>query len=150
MTLKNLLQIGRLKEHATDAEEMSRLQAAAARNLAGARTKGLSAELRFDAAYKAIMQTSLAALMANGYRPDTAKPGHHATVIQALPKTIGVEPERIPVLDALRKKRNLSDYTGEDIDERSVAACIQEADALSKELGAWLAKNRPDLIQRGK
>jgi hypothetical protein len=150
MTLKNLLQIGQLKEHTTDSEEMDRLLAAADRNLSGARLKALSPELRFDAAYKTIMQVSLAALMANGYRPDTKKPGHHATVIQSLPKTLGVEAERIPVLDALRKKRNLADYTGDDVDERSVAVAIDEARKLLAELRNWLEANRPDLTTKGK
>lgn len=149
MTLQNLLRVGQLKEHETDAREVGRLIAAAQRNLHGAATKGLSPELRFDAAYKAIMQVALAALMANGYRPDTGKPGHHATVIQSLPKTLGIGSDRIPVLDALRKKRNLSDYTGEDIDENSVGACIDEARNLLAEMQAWLAQNRPDLLQQG-
>jgi len=34
------------------------------------------------------------------------------------------------VLDALRRKRNLADYTGEDIDDQSVATCIEEAEGL--------------------
>jgi hypothetical protein len=34
------------------------------------------------------------------------------------------------VLDTLRRKRNLVDYTGEDIDEESVLACIQQAEEL--------------------
>ena len=71
MTLDNLLKIGRLKAHETDADEIGNLLAAATRNLADSRAKNISTENRFDAAYKCIMQFSLAALMANGYRPDT-------------------------------------------------------------------------------
>ena len=57
MTLQNLLKIGRLKPHAPTAQEIRRLLAAAERNLTDARTEIISDETRFDAAYKAIMQT---------------------------------------------------------------------------------------------
>lgn len=75
MSLENLLKIGRLKTHPPDAREIEQLLAAARRNLADARVTSISAETRFDAAYKAIMQCSLAALMMHGYRPDTNQPG---------------------------------------------------------------------------
>jgi hypothetical protein len=68
VSLENLLKIGQLKEHPPDPEEIQRLLAAAARNLADARVTAISAETRFDAAYKSIMQAALAALMAHGYR----------------------------------------------------------------------------------
>ena len=98
LSLENLLKIGQLKEHPADAEEIQRLLAAAARNLADARVTAISPETRFDAAYKAAMQVALAALMAHGYRPDTKRPGHHATVVQGLPLTIGLAAGRVTVL----------------------------------------------------
>ena len=75
MSLQNLLKIGQVKAHPPDAAEIQRLLTAAARNLVDARVLTISPETRFDAAYKAIMQSALAALMANGFRPDTNKPG---------------------------------------------------------------------------
>lgn len=146
MTLENLLKIGQLKKHAPDAGEIRRLLEAARRNLADARVTAISSETRFDAAYKTIMQVALAALMANGFRPDTARPGHHMTVLQSLPMTIGLANERMTVLDTLRRKRNLSDYTGEDIDDISVDNCILEADQLLRDVETWLTENRPDLV----
>lgn len=146
MTLENLLKIGQVKSHVTDAAEVGRLPDAAKRNLADAQVAAISRETRFDAAYKAIMQAALAALMANGFRPDTNRPGHHATVLQSLPKTIGLQNDRMAVLDVLRRKRNLSDYTGEDIDDVSVQNCLLEAKRLLREVGVWLKKNRPDLV----
>ena len=125
MTLENLLKIGQLKSHVTDAGEIVRLLEAAKRNLADAHVTSISPETRFDCAYKAIMQSALAALMANGFRPDTKRPGHHMTVLQSLPITIQLPGERMAVLDALRRKRNLSDYTGEDVDDVSAANCVQ-------------------------
>jgi hypothetical protein len=145
MTLDNLLKIGRLKPHATDRAEIGGLLAAADRNLSDARAENISTENRFDAAYKCVMQSALAALMANGFRPDTKVAGHHQTVIQSLPKTIGLAGSRVAVLDALRNKRNLSDYTGKLIDPSSLETCVQEAERLLGEVKAWLAANRPEL-----
>ena len=147
MTLENLLKIGQLKSHATDSAEIQRLLAAARRNLADAHVEAVSPETRFDAAYKAIMQTALVALMANGFRPDTKRPGHHMTVLQSLPTTIGLPSERMTVLDSLRRKRNSSDYTGEDVDDISADNCIREAERLLRKVTAWLKNNRPDLVR---
>ncbi len=148
MSLQNLLKIGQLKPHPPDAGEVQRLLTAAARNLSDARVATISPETRFDAAYKAVMQAALAALMAHGYRPDTNRPGHHATVVQGLTLTIALAPARVTVLDTLRRKRNLSDYTGEDIDDSSVEHCIGEADQLLRDVTDWLTANRPVLMGR--
>ena len=82
--MANLLKTGQLKEHRAGPQEIGRLMAAAERSLADARVAAVSAETRFDAAYRAIMQIGLAALMAQGYRPDTNRP-------------IGMEIQREPV-----------------------------------------------------
>jgi hypothetical protein len=74
------------------------------------------------------------------------RPGNHVTVVQGLTLTIGLAPARVTVLDTLRRKRNLSDYTGEDIDDSSAEHCIAEADRLLQEVTAWLTANRPQLI----
>jgi hypothetical protein len=81
MTLKNLLGIS-LDAVPADKALVAKLLAAAQRNIADAQLAGLSAENRFDAAYKAIMQTSMMALHVNGYRTRSSKPGHHQTAIQ--------------------------------------------------------------------
>ena len=146
VSLQNLLKTGQLKEHRPDATEVQRLLAAAARSLADARVITISPETRFDAAYKAVMPAALAALMAHGYRPDTNRPGHHATVVQGLTLTIGLAAARVTVLDTLRRKRNLSDYTGDDIDDSSTEHCIGEADRLLRDVTAWLKAHRPQLI----
>ena len=146
VSLENLLKIGQLKEHPPDPEEIQRLLAAATRNLGDARVTVISAETRFDAAYKAIMQTALAALMAHGYRPDTKRPGHHVTVVQGLALTIDLPAARVRVLDTLRRQRNVSDYTGEDIDESTAEHCIGEAERLLTDVRNWLLKHRPGLL----
>jgi len=50
------------------------------------------------------------------------------------------------VLDKLRKKRNLSDYSGEGVGEAEAAACVRAAEDLTATVEQWLRANRPDLI----
>lgn len=148
MTLQNLLKIGRLKEHAPTPAEIQRLLAAAERNLADSRVTAVSDENRFDAAYKAIMQCALAAMMAGGYRPSTSEPGHHQTLIQSLPLTQGVPNATWVVLDALRRKRNASDYSGDAVQPEMVAEATTQSEALLKTLGAWLKAQHPHLLKK--
>jgi hypothetical protein len=107
VSLENLFKIGQLKEHPSDAREIAQLIAAAERGLADAREGTISPETRFDAPYRSITQIGLAALIAQGYRPDTNRPGHHMTIIQTLMPTLGIDARRMAVLDTLRRKRNL-------------------------------------------
>mgnify|MGYP000874504424 CR=1 FL=1 len=145
MTLKNLLGIS-LDAVQADKGLVAKLLAAAQRNIADAQLAGLSAENRFDAAYKAIMQLAMVALNANGYRTMTSKPGHHQTAIQTLPTSVGLAPAKVIVLDALRKQRNLSDYSGDLVPDAAAAECLASASELLTHVRAWLAANRPDLV----
>ena len=127
MSLDNL--VGRTLEKITpDRVNIMRLLDAAKRNIADSKIDQVSAENRFDAAYKAIMQSANAALQANGYRTLTSVPGHHQTMIQSLGKTVGVERDTIIVLDAMRKQRNVADYSGDLIPESTVKECIEQAE----------------------
>ena len=145
MTLKNLLGIS-LDAVPPDPAAIGKLLAAAQRNLADAQLAGLSAENRFDAAYKAIMQLSMVALQANGYRTLTSKPGHHQTAIQTLPLSVGLPQAKVIVLDALRKQRNQSDYSGDLIPDAAAAECLASAQELMAHVRAWLQAQRPDLL----
>ena len=81
VSLDNLVGIS-LDRVTADAAMIGRLLAAAGRNISDAQVSAISAENRFDAAYKAIMQLANAALQAHGYRTLTSKPGHHMTMIR--------------------------------------------------------------------
>jgi uncharacterized protein (UPF0332 family) len=130
MSLENLLSIHRLVKHDATPDSIQKLLMSAGRNLADARATNISAENRFDAAYKAIMQCAMAALWTKGYRTPTSEPGHHQTTLQVLPKTLGVDNDTVIVLDALRKQRNLSDYSGDSVSEVALQECLVQAEAL--------------------
>jgi hypothetical protein len=146
VTLQNLLKIGRLKAHEPNAAEVQRLLAAIKRNLADAAVANISDETRFDAAYKAVMQCALVAMLAAGYRPSANEPGHHQTMIQSLPLTLGVSNEVWVVLDALRRQRNANDYTGQPITPAVVAECLGQAKKLEKGLLGHLRAQHPQLL----
>ena len=145
MSLDNLLGVS-LEKIQPDGIIIRRLLSAAERNIADAHVMDISAENRFDAAYKAIMQLSSAALQANGYRTLTSRPGHHMTMIQLLSQTIGLDRQTIIVLDALRKQRNANDYTGHSVPASAVEDCVRHAEDLRAEVNRWLEVNRNELL----
>jgi HEPN domain len=146
VSLDNL--VGRTLERVVpERAGIARMLAAAERNLADARLRALSAENRFDAAYKAILQCAMVALRANGFRTLTSQAGHHQTALQTLPLTIGLAKDRMIFLDALRKQRNLADYEGEPVTAETVAECLAEAQQLLADVKAWLKANKPELTR---
>lgn len=145
MTLDNLVGSS-LERIDVNPEAVRRLIEAAERNLNDAQVEAISAENRFDVAYKAIMQLANAALQANGYRTLSSRPGHHMTMIQSLTRTIGLERERMISLDSLRKQRNVSDYSGDPVSQVAMETCIEHAHNLLDQTKAWLEANRPDCL----
>ncbi|WP_039912274.1 hypothetical protein [Cellvibrio mixtus] len=142
MTLDNLLGIS-LETIEPDSLTIRRLLEAAKRNIHDSHLSGLSNENRFDAAYKAIMQIANAALQTRGFRTLTSKPGHHQTMIQSLVKTLDVDFETVIVLDALRKQRNVADYSGDVVTDAAVKECITQAELL---LSMVSEKCKPDVL----
>jgi hypothetical protein len=146
MTLQNLLAIHRLQAHTPEAGAMRKLLEAARRNLADARVAQISADNRFDAAYKCIMQCAMLGLWGNGYHTATSQPGHHQTAIQSLGLTMAVPQADIIVLDALRRQRNASDYEGDPVSAATLNSCLEEAAKLLARTEKWLKKKNPGWV----
>lgn len=143
--MKKLVGIS-LQEITPDPAMISRLLKAAERNLSDAGVVKISLESRFDVAYKSILQSANAALQASGYRTLTSKPGHHQTILQLLIKTAGVDRETLIVLDALRRQRNIVDYSGDLIPQSAVSECVAQAEYLIEQVRKWISIHHPDLI----
>lgn len=62
------------------------------------------------------------------------------------PLTVGLPQPTVILLDALRKQRNLSDYSGDLIPDAVAAECLASAQALQGHVLAWLKAHRPDLL----
>lgn len=144
MSLHNL--VGRSLDEVTPSRQtLRRLLDGAARHIADAKVKAVSAETRFAAAYTAIRLLADAGLHAHGYRTRTSQAGQHQTAIQSLPLTFGVEAATVTRLDALRRQRNLVEYTGDVTTETAVAECLSQAEALLKRANSWLKTHKPEL-----
>ena len=148
MTLANLLAIQRLHAFEASPQGVQRLLAAAERNLADAQLQALSAENRFDAAYKCILQCAMLGLWARGYRTPTSQPGHHQTTLQCLPLTMGLPGDVIIVLDALRKQRNQNDYEGDPVGTAVVTECLAQAHHLLAHTRQFLQTQFPALLKK--
>lgn len=145
MSLENL--VGRsLERIEPDPATIKRLLTAAARNISDAGVEAISNENRFDSAYKAILQLANAALQCQGFRTPTSKPGHHMTMLQTLPLTLGLDNASVIVMDTLRQQRNVVDYAGDLVSPASVRECIAQATRLRQLLQAWLSEYHPDLL----
>jgi len=145
MSLQNLVGVS-LDPITPSPVTTARLVAAAKRQIADAESGGISSETRFAAAYTAIRMLADVALHANGYRTLTSRPGHHQTAIQTLSLTMGVEGKTIQVLDALRKQRNLTEYSGDLIPEGTVKEAIAQAKLLQQWTLGWLQTTHPHLL----
>ncbi len=130
--LNNLARISLLVKVPFSAALLHKMLATARTRLQDAQRTDNSLETRFDCAYTAIRAVADAALLAQGWRTSTSKPGHHQTTIGCLVHTLGVTPVTVRVLDALRKQRNLSDYDGELVTDQALHECLQQADALCR------------------
>ena len=86
-------------------------------------------------------------MQANGFRTLTNKPGHHMTMIQGLSQTIGLDKQTVIILDALRKQRNVADYSGDIVPTSAVDECISHAENLLHDVNHWLKENKPELIK---
>lgn len=139
MSLDNLVKTGQLEMVDAQPADIARLLEASQRALNDARTVGLSPESRFDIAYRSIMQAANAALQASGYRTLTSKPGHHMTMLQTLPLTIGLDKGVTVQLDALRKQRNVIDYNGDLVSESMAGEAIEQASKLLEKVRESLA-----------
>ena len=145
MTQNNLLGVS-LDSIEPDAATIQRLLEAAQASLADAQLPNLSTEGRFDMAYKAIMQLANAALQANGFRTLTSKPGHHQTMIQTLPRTIGLDTATMVLLDQMRKQRNVIDYDGDLVSDSLADEAVKQAMALLSQVRTWIRKHKPHLL----
>ena len=82
------------------------------------------------------MQAANAALQASGYRTLTSRPGHHQIMIQTLALTLGLDKAAVIQLDALRKQRNVIDYSGDLVSDSMADDAVRHATALVAEVRA--------------
>ena len=125
--LRNQARQGLLDEVPPSKELGLRLFESARTRLRDAQGTANSNETRFDCAYNAIRAVADIGLLMHGYRTPTNRPGHHATAIQNLRNTFGIDDRTLIVLDGLRKQRHLADYSGDLVTNAALDQCIEMA-----------------------
>jgi hypothetical protein len=145
MSLDNLVGIS-LERVKPDHQAIGKLLASARRSLLDARITTLSDEARFDLSYMGILKLANVALQLHGFRTLTSRPGHHMTILQVLPQTLGLEQSKVRVLDTLRKQRQAIDYSGDLVSPESVREATRQADHLLQLMRIQLSGNSPELL----
>jgi uncharacterized protein (UPF0332 family) len=141
MSLKDLLNQGRLKQHKTSKKEIENLLALVRRDIKDAKIEGLSSDRRFACAYNAVLQLATILLYCKGYKPEGA--GHHFIVFQAMKIIMGNNYYTLAdYFDSCRSKRNITDYDyAGAISDSEVEELIEEAEKFLEITINWLKKN---------
>ena len=137
-----------LVAHQPSVEEITDLFAVVDRDLDDAAVPRLSPDWRLGISYNAALQLATLALAATGYRP--ARERAHERAILSLRETVGIPSATVDLLDAVRRKRNQSNYERAGTTSAAEAAeLFQAVTALRKDVVRWLKKNHPALCPPG-
>lgn len=149
MSFENWIEINWLERRDSDREEIARLFAIADGRLEDYRKAvkgGLSSDVQLGLAYDAIRACTTGALRAAGYRVVRGGSEHYRT-IEALEFSIDPERKLIPVLDALRRKRNVGAYDDYGLVSQGEADhCGKLASQIRRQVEDWVRKTHPDKI----
>jgi len=150
MSLKQWLNNGWLRVHRTSPNEIENLLGIVERDLADAKSEGISSDWQFGIAYNAALKLCSLLLYAEGYRPERSL--QHYRSLQAMPLILGVDrTEDAEYLDACRVKRNTVEYDYAGGTTRADAReLINFTEGLRKDVVSWLSREHPDLAQAPK
>jgi len=149
MSLEDWVKNSWLEKRDSDAQEIARLLSLSDGRLKDYRravSGKLSSDVQLGLACDAIRISATAALRAAGYRVARSGAEHYRT-IEALEFSIDPQRKLIPVLDKLRKKRNVSSYDDYGLVSQCEADhCGKMAVRVRKEVEEWIRKNYADKI----
>jgi hypothetical protein len=117
------------------------------RSLNDSKVGGISADLRFVAAFTAALTAATIALRASGYRTVT-QVGHHSRIIESLEFTINADPRLIQKLKVFSNKRNKSVYdVAGAVSDNELKEIAKLATELNTQVSLWLQKSHPELLK---
>ncbi|MEO7684610.1 MAG: hypothetical protein ABIU86_11835 [Gemmatimonadaceae bacterium] len=115
------------------------------RDLQDAKVAGVSSDWRLAMAYNAALQLATLALAAEGFRAERQRA--HERTIASLSHTVGAGRNVIDVLDAIRRKRNVSNYERAGAaSEHEVTEVYDIAVSLRDRVRTWMAEHHPELL----
>ena len=146
MTWQQLLNLNRVRPHATSKQELDDLRTVIDRDIHDAGIAGLSADRSFATAYNAALQTAKMAIACAGYR--VTGQGHHQVSFEATELAIGASVSQlVSYFELCRRKRNTLDYDVANVVSNSEAAeLLQKAQEFKHEVETWIAANHPNFM----
>lgn len=146
MSLKVLLNQGKLRRHKTSKEEINNILTLVRRDIKDAKVEVLSSDRKFACAYNAVLQLATILLYCKGYESEGL--GHHYTVFQAMKVITESNYSKLAdYFDSCRTKRNITDYDyAGGISELEAQELIKEAEGFLEVTLNWLKKNYQDFL----
>lgn len=132
-----------LKPHETSRQELDGLLSIVARELADSQVEGVSADGRFNHAYRAAVTLATVLLLASGYTPARGQ-SHHYRTIEAMSEILGPRAkDDVAYLQSCRAKRNAAEYdAANEATETEVDELVAFAKELSKTVQTWLRRQQ--------
>lgn len=147
MSLEGLADSKRLKREPTSADEIRGLIEVVERYLKDASIEAISEDLRFIAAYNALLTSSKIALRAEGYRAPNHT-GHHILTFETLQYTIAASDGEIRKLKVFANQRGMATYDAAGaISASQLRGAIRSAQDLHQRVMAWLRDRHAELVQ---
>jgi hypothetical protein len=146
--LSDWLANGWLVAHQASIEEITDLFAVVDRDLDDAVVPRLSPDWCLGIGYNAALQLATLALAAAGYRPGRERA--HERAILSLRETVGISSATVDLLDAVRRKRNQSNYERAGTTSAAEAGELHKAvTELRRDVVLWLKKSHRKLCPPG-
>lgn len=143
MSLRQWLDNGWLRRHATTRDEIANLLGIVDRDLADAQG-GISPDWRFGIAYNAALRLCTVLLYAEGYRPERTL--QHYRTIQCLPMILGQNRRQdAEYLETCRSKRNRVEYDyARGASEEHAEELNASTETLRSDVLSWLRANHAE------
>lgn len=116
--------------------------------LQDARQAAVSPGTRMDAAWDAVLMTSLAVACAEGWRA-TSDRGHHAVAFEGAAHAAGLGQARFDALDALRDWRNRKYRAGLVTTADEVTEAVALVEPYLADVATWFATARAAILKQG-
>jgi hypothetical protein len=134
-----------IRRHQTSVQEITNLIAVADRDIGQCQLPGLGPEWRFDIAYNAALQLSVASLAASGFRAE--RQNKHQRAFECLAFTVGLDQKEVDLLDRYRRKRHVAVYEHVGaVSDQEAAEMITLSQRLRKIVVDWLRREHPELL----
>ena len=136
----------RLKREPTSPDEIRALLEVVDRSLKDASVEAISEDLRFIAAYNALLTCCKIALRACGYRVPNQS-GHHILTLETLHYTLAADDGEIRKLKVFANQRGMATYDAAGaISASQVRGAVRSAEDLQRRVLAWLRERHPELL----